>query len=75
MLRCVMSCMSAAGKPPNDGGDRVSSKIRCSWAGDDPMMIAYHDEEWGVLVHDDRLLFEFLVLEGAAGRFELVQQS
>ena len=29
------------------------------------MMIAYHDEEWGVAVHDDRLLFEFLVLEGA----------
>jgi DNA-3-methyladenine glycosylase I len=39
--------------------------MRCSWAGDDPMMIAYHDEEWGVPVHDDRLLFEFLILEGA----------
>ena len=38
---------------------------RCGWAGTDPRMIAYHDEEWGVPVHDDRRLFEFLVLEGA----------
>ncbi len=40
-------------------------KTRCSWCGDDPLYISYHDEEWGVPVHDDRLLFEFLVLEGA----------
>jgi DNA-3-methyladenine glycosylase I len=38
---------------------------RCGWAGTDPRMIAYHDREWGVPVHDDRLLFEFLTLEGA----------
>jgi DNA-3-methyladenine glycosylase I len=38
---------------------------RCGWAGTDPRMIAYHDREWGVPVHDDRLLFEFLILEGA----------
>ena len=38
---------------------------RCGWAGDDPRMIAYHDKEWGVPVHDDRLFFEFLTLEGA----------
>lgn len=38
---------------------------RCSWVGDEPLYQAYHDEEWGVPVHDDRLLFEFLVLEGA----------
>ena len=38
---------------------------RCAWAGDDPLMVAYHDLEWGTPVHDDRLLFEFLVLEGA----------
>jgi DNA-3-methyladenine glycosylase I len=38
---------------------------RCAWAGDDPLYIAYHDREWGVPVHDDRLMFEFLVLEGA----------
>jgi DNA-3-methyladenine glycosylase I len=38
---------------------------RCGWAGDDPLYIAYHDREWGVPVHDDRSLFEFLVLEGA----------
>ena len=40
-------------------------KNRCAWCGDDPLYIAYHDEEWGVPVHDDRKLFEFLVLEGA----------
>lgn len=38
---------------------------RCAWAGSDPLYIAYHDLEWGVPVHDDRLLFEFLILEGA----------
>ena len=38
---------------------------RCGWAGDDPLMVAYHDEEWGVPSHDDRHLFEMLVLEGA----------
>src|SRR5450755_3160443 len=39
--------------------------LRCDWAGSDPAMLAYHDREWGVPVHDDRRLFEFLVLEGA----------
>lgn len=38
--------------------------IRCAWASG-PLMVRYHDEEWGVPVHDDRLLFEFLILEGA----------
>jgi DNA-3-methyladenine glycosylase I len=38
---------------------------RCSWSESDPLMRHYHDHEWGVPVHDDRLLFEFLVLEGA----------
>lgn len=38
---------------------------RCSWAGSDPLYVAYHDEEWGVPLHDDRMLFEFLLLEGA----------
>lgn len=38
---------------------------RCSWCGDDPLYIKYHDEEWGVPVFDDRTLFEFLILEGA----------
>lgn len=40
-------------------------KTRCEWCGNDPLYLAYHDEEWGVPVHDDRRLFEFLVLEGA----------
>ena len=38
---------------------------RCWWCGDDPLYQAYHDHEWGVPVNDDRLLFEFLCLEGA----------
>jgi len=37
---------------------------RCGWAGDDPLYIAYHDHEWGVPNHDDRHLFEMLILEG-----------
>ena len=48
--------MQAAGNP---------DPPRCAWAGDDPLYAAYHDREWGVPVHDDRLLFEFLILEGA----------
>ncbi|MBI1852087.1 MAG: DNA-3-methyladenine glycosylase I [Planctomycetes bacterium] len=40
-------------------------KVRCRWALRSPEEIAYHDEEWGVPVHDDRRLFEFLILEGA----------
>lgn len=44
---------------------RKSQLGRCWWAGDDPLYVGYHDTEWGVPVHDDRRLFEFLVLEGA----------
>src|SRR6185295_6975855 len=40
-------------------------KKRCSWPGDDPLYISYHDREWGVPSHDDRHLFEMLTLEGA----------
>jgi DNA-3-methyladenine glycosylase I len=39
------------------------SDQRCSWVGTDPLMVAYHDTEWGVPVHDDRKLFEFMVLD------------
>jgi len=38
---------------------------RCAWVGDDPLSVAYHDREWGLPVHDDRVQFEFLILEGA----------
>ena len=44
---------------PDDG------KTRCPWCLSEPLYVRYHDEEWGVPVHDDRKLFEFLVLEGA----------
>jgi DNA-3-methyladenine glycosylase I len=40
-------------------------KVRCSWAGADPLYVAYHDHEWGVPLHDDQRLFEMLILEGA----------
>ncbi len=44
----------------------VTALARCAWAnGADAAMTAYHDEEWGVPIHDDRRLFEFLILEGA----------
>jgi len=42
----------------------TSNTSRCAWATND-LLIRYHDEEWGVPIHDDRLLFEFLILEGA----------
>ena len=38
---------------------------RCTWCGEDPVYIDYHDNEWGAPLHDERLLFEFLCLEGA----------
>ena len=45
----------------------MSEKLvrRCGWVSDDPLYIRYHDEEWGRPVHDDRQLFEMLILEGA----------
>jgi len=45
--------------------DSAATHNRCAWVGGDPLYQAYHDVEWGVPVHDDRLLFEFLILEGA----------
>ena len=59
--------MSAAGRRASGRGARgaeAPSRPRCSWARDS-LDIRYHDEEWGVPVHDDRRLFEFLILEGA----------
>ena len=43
----------------------VLNKLRCAWAGETALYQTYHDEEWGVPLHDDRALFEFLILEGA----------
>jgi DNA-3-methyladenine glycosylase I len=55
----------------------IFMKNRCPWAKDDPLIIEYHDQEWGVPIHDDRLLFEFLILESAqAGlRWTLILQK
>ncbi len=41
------------------------TSVRCSWCGTDPLYVKYHDEEWGKPVYDDKILFEFLVLESA----------
>jgi len=49
----------------NKSKARTTEKRVCAWAGDDPVMRRYHDEEWGVPAHDDQVLFEFLTLEGA----------
>jgi DNA-3-methyladenine glycosylase I len=43
----------------------MKTQTRCPWCGDDPLYVDYHDKEWGVPCHDDRKLFEFLILEGA----------
>ena len=43
----------------------MNEKIRCSWAGDIPIYIDYHDNEWGRAIHEDTKLFEMLILEGA----------
>jgi DNA-3-methyladenine glycosylase I len=43
----------------------ADGKMRCAWCGDDPLYVAYHDEEWGRPLHDDARLFEMLCLEGA----------
>ena len=43
----------------------TTARRRCGWCGNDPRYVAYHDEEWGVPVFDDRTLFEFLILDGA----------
>jgi len=43
----------------------IPEPSRCEWAGTEPLMVAYHDDEWGVPTHDDAVLFELLTLEGA----------
>lgn len=44
---------------------RLMNLERCPWCGTDPLYVRYHDDEWGVPLHDDRRLFELLILEGA----------
>ena len=45
--------------------EKDNAMKRCTWCGEDPVYIDYHDNEWGAPLHDERLLFEFLCLEGA----------
>lgn len=53
---------SPAAPPPAPSADGL---VRCPWPGDDPLYVAYHDHEWGVPEHDERALFEKLLLDGA----------
>ncbi len=62
--------------------DRVRNQLdpkdrRCTWVGSDPLMVAYHDTEWGVPVHDDQKLFEFIVLDAmqAGLNFRIILQK
>ena len=58
-------------KAPSPAGSRsgtlgaMDEPVRCAWVGNDPLYVAYHDHEWGVASHDDRYIFEMLLLEGA----------
>ena len=54
---------SRPASPPHP--TEIQGRERCAWCGTDPLYLAYHDHEWGVPLHDDRRLFEMLVLEGA----------
>jgi len=54
---------SRPASPPHPA--ELQARERCAWCGTDPLYLAYHDHEWGVPLHDDRRLFEMLVLEGA----------
>src|SRR5580765_2126794 len=56
--RIALSCVTPGSVPA------AKNRKRCSWAGDDPLMRAYHDEEWGVPQRDSRMLWEMLMLEG-----------
>jgi len=55
----------AVPQPAQGSTPAAIATSRCDWAGSDPLYVHYHDTEWGVPLHDDRALFEFLVLEGA----------
>jgi DNA-3-methyladenine glycosylase I len=55
---------NASGHPNTPSLPHRLTILRCEWAGTDPLMVAYHDEEWGVPCHDNRDLFERLILEG-----------
>lgn len=64
----MANLVSAIFNPNDYKYNKIKDKLmkkRCSWCSDDPLYIDYHDNEWGVPVHNDRMLFEFITLEGA----------
>src|SRR5712664_1595893 len=64
---CKTSRRNWPSRRVRDELNKTTLRRRCQWAtmGNSPLMVEYHDKEWGVPVHDDKTLFEFLVLEGA----------
>ncbi len=66
MVKAFLDSAHAAGSIERERETmRPGGILRCAWVGSEPLFRTYHDREWGVPVHDDRLLFEFLILEGA----------
>ena len=65
MRRIAPRLINSSSPMPNPDVKSAPERPRCAWCGEDPLYVAYHDEEWGVPVHDDRRLFEMLILEGA----------
>lgn len=66
MTRCSLSEYPGRTiRKTSETGACIRIRKRCAWATGDPLLIAYHDKEWGVPLHEDGKLFEFLVLEGA----------
>ncbi len=57
--------MSQEKQSPPLSQSASATHVRCPWCGGDPLYMAYHDTEWGVPCHDERTMFEFLLLEGA----------
>ena len=66
-MHCAIYLNYSKEKPNSTDGDEMTEKRkkRCSWAEMNPLMRKYHDKEWGTPIHDDQLLFEFLILESA----------
>lgn len=58
-----VSSMASGRKVDDLKETMIDNRPRCGWPGDDPLMLGYHDEEWGVPVHEDRKWFEFMVLD------------
>jgi DNA-3-methyladenine glycosylase I len=75
--RTVRGATGAEKSSPAATSTSHQNQQRCGWVGSDPLMVAYHDSEWGVPVHDDQKLFEFMVLDAmqAGLSFRIILQK